>query len=148
VIDRDSRNALAEAIRALASGAISNFEFETRIPTRSLDPAIDAVFSGGAWFLYSDLSEYRLIGRHRLPRTAKSEIARWVLFLKTDLPYEWPTLTGLSRLLMTIFAFVTLGLSSHVYRRTFRRYGDFEVWPFARRSDFDGALAQPAYLKT
>ena len=147
MIDRASRNALAEAIRALAAGVISNFEFEKRVPLQSPDPAIDALFSGGAWFLYSDLSEYRLIDKHRLPRAATSEIARWVLFLRTDLPYEWPTIAGPRRILMGVLGVTTLGFSSWLYRRSFRRLGDFEVWPFVRRSDFNEALACPAYLR-
>jgi len=47
MIDRSSRNQLAELIRALCAGLISNDQFEDRLPRSSEDPAIYEVFFNG-----------------------------------------------------------------------------------------------------
>jgi hypothetical protein len=77
MVDRESRTKLGELIRHLAAGQITNDEFEDRLlPLGSADPAVWEVFSSGAWCLYSDLWEYRLTGKYRLPKEARREVAR------------------------------------------------------------------------
>jgi hypothetical protein len=146
-IDRHSRNQLAEAIRALASGLITNDEFERkRMPHSRIDPAINEIFSSGAWFLYSDMKEYRLKGQEKLDDQTKRVVARWVLFLKTDLPYQWPIPTlgeSLARLFGNLF---TLGMMNRQYQSRLKLLGDTDVWPFLRRRDFETALQSPRYL--
>ena len=80
MIDREARNKLAEAMRALASGLITNDEFEgKRLLSSKEDLVISEVFSKSAWSLYSDFQEYRLSGVHRLDKKTKYDVARWVL---------------------------------------------------------------------
>jgi hypothetical protein len=146
MIDRQSRTKLAELIRHLAAGRMTNDEFENRVPFRSTDPAIWAVFSSGAWFLYSDLRQYRLTGKYRLPKEARREVARWIVFLKTDLEYEWPKLGRFGSLLLLVGNLFSIGLLSVVYRRYIRRFGDWDVWPFLRRAHYDSALKKPPYF--
>ena len=81
MIDRNSRNRLAELLRSLASGQITNDEFETSIQ-ESKDKAIVEVFSNGGWTLYSDMKEYKLNGKNALETVVKKEVAKWVLFFK------------------------------------------------------------------
>jgi hypothetical protein len=146
-IDRQSRNQLADAIRALASGAISNDEFEDkRVPRSGGDAAILEIFSEGAWRLYSDLKEYRLRGPNKLDAKTKKEIARRVLFLKTDLPYEWPVSSTRDSLFRFFANLLTLGAANRLNRKRLARQGDVEVWPFLRRSDLEQALKSPVYL--
>lgn len=90
MIDRQARRRASELLRHLGAGLIANDQFEDRFPTASEDVAIDEIRSQ-AWFLYSDLREYRLAGKHRLAADARREVARWILFLQSDLEYEWPT---------------------------------------------------------
>jgi hypothetical protein len=147
VVDREARNKLAEAIRALASGLITNDEFEDkRLPYNSGDPAISEVFSKGAWLLYSDFEEYHLSNIHRLDEKTKSDVARWILFLKTDLPYEWPVTNIKQGLLLFIGNIFTLGAAHKSYASKYQALGDIEVWPFLRRTDYASALKNPVYL--
>ena len=90
MVDRSSRRQLAALLRQLAAGRMTNDEFERREPLESADPAIQAICSDGAWFLYDDLHEHRLIGKYRLDGRLRSDVARWVLFLETDIEYQWP----------------------------------------------------------
>jgi hypothetical protein len=147
LIDRPARNSLVEALRALSSGAISNDEFERRLPLgRTGDPAIREIYSKGAWMLYSDLHEYRLTGKDKLDVAAKAEVARWVLFLKTELPYEWPVLNAGQSLVMLLFCLLTFGWANRLFASRFRAHGDSAVWPFIRRTDYEAALHVPPYL--
>jgi hypothetical protein len=146
MIDRLSRNVVAEAIRALAAGIITNDAFEERLPARSQDPAVYALFSSGAWFLYDDLHEHRLVGRYRLRPEARAEVARWVLFLKTDREYEWPSSSGVVAALWLVAVLATLGLLAPVRRHWYGRGGDVAVWPFHKRAHYDEAIKHPAYL--
>jgi hypothetical protein len=123
MIDRTARDALSEAIRALVSGSISNVEFEDRVPRRSRDPAVYEVFFCGAWSLYDDLHEHRLVGKYHLPSKARPEIARWILFLKSDYEYEWPLATGFVGSLWILCTLVSLGTLLPLRRYLYRRGG-------------------------
>jgi hypothetical protein len=148
MIDRDARNRLAEGIRHLAAGVVTNDEFENRVLSRSSDPAIEAVFLGGPWFLYHDLMRYRLRGAYRLSPAVRREAARWIIFLKSDLPYEWPIQRRniLQSLAWIALCLLPLGYCARVAERQFARHGDISVWPFIRHSDFEASLGMPTYL--
>jgi hypothetical protein len=148
MIDREARNRLAEGIRHLMAGVTTNDEFEDRSLSRSMDPAIHAVFAGGPWFLYHDIMPHRLRGQYRVGPSVRREAARWVLFLKTNLPYEWPVVCRgvFSSILWLGLSIVTLGFYARAARRKFERHGDISVWPFIRRTDYDASLSTPPYL--
>ena len=146
MIDRESRTQLAELTRHLVAGRITNDEFEDRISLNSADPAVWEIFLSGPWYLYSDNREYRLTVKYRLLKGTRHDVARWILFLKTDFEYEWPQLGRFRSLLLLLGNLFSVGLLSVVYRRYSRRFGDSEVWPFLRRSDYDSALKQPPYF--
>ena len=142
MIDRSARDRLSELIRHLAAGLITNDEFEDALPIRSHDPAVEELIDE-SWYLSSDLSEYRFIGRYRLSRETKRHLARWILFLKTDLEYEWPTWYPLLVLAANLF---TLGLAGRLIRARWQRHGDLSVWPFIRSVDLEAALQRAPYL--
>jgi hypothetical protein len=148
MIDRPARNRLAQGIRHLAAGVVTNIEFEDRALSPSADPAVQAVFLGGPWFLYHDVARYKLRGAHRLSPAVRREAARWVLFLKSDLPYEWPIERRgiLGSLAWIGLNLVTVGFFARHAQRRFAQHGDIAVWPFIRHSDYEAALAKPPYL--
>ena len=147
MIDRQARDSAAEKLRHFAAGRISNDALEDSWPTSRCDLAVSQLFRGGAWYLYSDTRRYRLVGRDRLSRETRREVARWIVFLKTDLPYEWPTPRAWSQIFMLLTNLLTLGLAGMIFRRWFARHGEIAVWPFLRRSDFEEALSSPRYLR-
>lgn len=141
MIDRDSRNRLAELLRSLASGQITNDEFEESIP-ESRDKAIMEVFSHGGWKLYSDMKEYKLKGKDALESVVKKEVARWVLFLKSNFEYSWPDVPLSQRFLHSL----TLGLLGTTYAKVWSAVGDIEVWPFLKEEEFTKAKEEHGYL--
>lgn len=76
----------------------------------------------------------------------KQKIARIMLFLYSDLEYEWPKhpLTGLKRFATTVFSF---GLLPRYFDKRWKSSGDFEIWPFIRRSDFERCKDNPDLLR-
>jgi hypothetical protein len=146
MIDRDARDKMVLLIRRLVAGRITNDKFEAGLPAGSSDPAIMEVYHRGLWSLYSDLSEHRLAGRRRLPRDARREVARYILFLKSDLIYEWPCRQPWKELLWMLAGLLTLGLAGRLYWALLGRHGEVQVWPFLRQKDFEQAVRHPCYL--
>lgn len=147
MIDRQARDRAAELLRHFAAGQRTNDEFEDSWPSSWQDPSVDQVFWGGAWGLYGGTRCHRLSGRDRLDRQVRREVARWVLFLKSNLPYEWPRVSHHLSLLLLFPNLLTMGLVGWLGRRWFACHGDYEVWPFIRRSDLEVALCRPCYLR-
>ena len=133
-IDITSRRAAAELVGQLASGRLTNDEFEERWPA-SADPALSAV-RDAAWFLYSDLRTYRLAGADRLPFPIRRQVARWVLFLHSDLPHEWPVESRAAKLTRSIAGLLTMGVATRLWKTALQVSEDAEVWPFFRRVDY------------
>ena len=144
MIDRDSRQVLAGLLHQFVAGRLTNDEFADRLPS-SKDHAVSEI-KRESWYLYDDLHEHRLVGRWRINRSGRDEISRWILFLKSDLPYEWPTLHPLMHLFRLAAGLLTLGGFTWFLRRWYEKHGEIEVWPFIRRSDFRDALERPVYL--
>jgi hypothetical protein len=149
MIDRSARRSLAENVRHLAAGVITNDEFEHR--TRSLlvskDPAIREIFWSGAWSLSSHERVDRFRGSTALSPLALREIARWIMFLQSDLPYEWPVHSKLAGVAWIPVHVATLGVSAKLQRRRFLKAGDFSVWPFICGDDQRTARRLPTYLR-
>lgn len=140
-----TRSAVAALLRHFASGRLTNDEFEERWPV-STDPALSAVREA-AWFLYSDLRTYRLVGADRLPFPIRRQVARWVLFLHSDLAYEWPVESRAVKLARSIAGLLTMGVAKRVWKTALEVSADAEVWPFFRRVDYRRALRAPRLLQ-
>ncbi|MBX3360898.1 MAG: hypothetical protein KF705_05570 [Phycisphaeraceae bacterium] len=154
---------MAESLRRLASGCITNDQFEDALPAGMGDGEW-AVFHA-AWHCYDDFHEHRLRGAHRLTRLERQLFARCVLFLRSGLPYEWseglryrvgidPT-AGADRSTPCRRSFY--GLIAELFTRRhcddeandracMARMIDDRIWPFYRRADLNAALRNPPYL--
>ena len=147
MIDRSKRDNLAHRLRLLATGQISNDEFEDSIDFISKDQAIWRIYRDGAWTLYSDLQEYKLVGRNRLSKEVKRNVARAILFLKSDREFEWQEPKWHIKTLMFGLGLLTFGiLPKWFYRHTWANQGDIDVWPYLRSTDFTADLERQPYL--
>lgn len=147
MIDREARDILAENFRHLIAGQITNDQFEAR-RRKSKDAGVNEVFFGGAWPLYDDFHEHNLTGRWAIKKEHWPIAARYILFLKTDLEYEWPIKTGMKELPWAILMLVSFGLVGRLRNRIrdARSRGDPEVWPFFRAVDLAESKKQHPYL--
>lgn len=141
MIDRSARDHLAERLRHLAAGQMTNTAFE-KAAVRTRDLAMFEIEWRLAWPCYDDFSEHRLTGEHALSDGARRDFARAILFLKTGLEYEWQYQRGLLGFLGSVFRFPWLRRMPPMTRES----GDFRYWPFYRRADYFAALQAPAYL--
>ena|SRR6266487_1500218 len=143
MIDRAGRAALAVHLRRLGSGRLTNAEFDSVRLDRSEDQALVAIGDAG-WMLYDDFFVYRLRGRRALSSQTLDAVARCILFLDSDLPYEWParrpTLTSI------IWTLLTFGTWLRQDRRRWEASGPSHIWPFFREADYARALANPRRL--
>ena len=143
MIDRAGRAALARYLRRLASGRLTNVEFDGVRVDRSEDQALVAMGDAG-WSLYDDFFVYRLRARRALKSETLDAVARCILFLDSDCPYEWPARRStLKSILSTL---LTFGTWLRHDRRRWEASGPFHVWPFFRESDYARALANPRRL--
>src|SRR5580704_7663751 len=116
MVDQQARRKLAEGLRHLVAGRITNDDFEQRYAAGAMgsnDGAVRHVYEA-AWTTYSDLETHRLTGRYRLDRAARRDVARCVLFLKSARPYEWPAPSKLADLAWLPVHLATLGVSSRI----------------------------------
>ena len=143
MIDRPSRNKLATAIRQYVSGRITNDNLD--------DIEVDWRDSGAvavkerAWSLYDDTYEHKAVGKHYLPKPARDEISRWILFLHSDVEYTWPRYSFM-RIVNSPLNLLTFGWWESRERWRFDEFmaaGDFSVWPFVCRKDYENALQNP-----
>lgn len=92
MIDRTARDQMAELLGHFTAGQITKYQFEIdayNILDNTNDAAIHKIFTA-AWSLYRDLPTYKFDNKDKLPPEVRSRIARWILFLHSDLEYQWP----------------------------------------------------------
>jgi GNAT superfamily N-acetyltransferase len=148
MIDKVARRQAAEAIRHFLAGRISNEEFVCRYP-RSEDPIIRAL-DDTLWGFYDDFREHTLTGEFAVPAGLRRQVIRWVMFLYTDEEYRWPGIgaPGMRAYYQPSWLSRVIGFSKYVEQRTatFMAQGDYDVWPFLKRVDFDRARRKPVLL--
>jgi hypothetical protein len=144
LLDRPSRDRYAELLEQFADGQLTNDEYEdAACPLlASRDPALGELW-WAMWHAYDDLHEHRLTGKHELTRDGRAAVSRMVLFLQSDLPYEWAVPGGRIGGAVDL---LTLGFLGRTYRRwrAARYGGDEGVWPFFRAGDLARAAGRGA----
>ncbi|MGZ3898503.1 MAG: hypothetical protein ACXVLT_01645 [Flavisolibacter sp.] len=176
MVDKERRKKLALHLRHLSVGLISNDDFEAAVmedvsngwlpeqyhrskfgKSEYDDPIIKPMLEL-CWGLYDDTRNHKLVKPDALTKEALKIIARCILFLHSDKVYQWPyfntnnPLLGFS-LKDLILSVITLG---HHYRTKreahiisyyeWQMLGDFDVWPFFRKSDYEDQLAKQPFL--
>jgi hypothetical protein len=145
MIDRVARHQAAATTRHYVCGVVTNKEFEARFPYSKHDPIIHAL-DDTLWSTYEDISKHRLVGANAPPEWAKRRVARWLLFLYSDVEYEWPTIgnPGLRDLQRESQLWSDIRHSfGCLTSAEFFAHGDHSVWPFLRREDFENARRKP-----
>ncbi len=86
------RKRLAQDLRHLVAGTMTNYEFDDAYSDCYADSEDETVreLGGAGYSLYSDNRRYSLRGRDAVSRETRRAMARSVLFLRTDRRYEWP----------------------------------------------------------
>lgn len=125
MIDRSSRNELAQLLRQVAAGTITPRQFADEFESWGLDSddkAITNIALGGPGVIEIPRSRWtrRLRGQDRLSEEVRQRIAIAVLFLYSDYEYEWPedesSVMGGDCLLMAAFLLLlVLGMFATIF---------------------------------
>ncbi|WP_373034219.1 hypothetical protein [Sulfurovum sp.] len=140
MIDRSSRDKLAEALRQYVSGRITNDVLDDIVIDKRDNGAV--AVKSAAWYLYDDLHEHKATDRFYIGKKERKEIARWILFLQSDQEYIWPETSMLDSLLIIL----TFGLYKRVVLRRWSQVGDASVWPFGSQEELKKSASNPKLL--
>lgn len=171
MVDKQRRKKLAFHLRQLSVGQTTNDDFEYGIVEEMTDgwlpdqyyrsknavndDAIIIPMLELCWGLYDGTRRHKLIGSDKLAPESLKAIAVCILFLHSDLKYEWPPIDtvphfSLADLLMAV---LTLGYSVKIKRGEMEKNylkwqaaGDFNVWPFFSQADYKKQLEQLSFL--
>ncbi|HEX8912074.1 MAG TPA: hypothetical protein VF796_06915 [Humisphaera sp.] len=153
MVDRVARDKFAELLRHFAAGNLTNDEYEDAAhlilkDADRADRSLWAIYSR-VWYFYDDTRVHRLRDKHALTDEGRGAVARWVLFLHSDLEYEWPIRSFIS-LSGCLLRLCTLGLAglilNPINERRLQRMGSWDLWPFLREADFRSASERPRLL--
>ncbi|HMI61574.1 MAG TPA: hypothetical protein VK518_11705 [Puia sp.] len=174
MVDKERRRKLAFHMRQLSVGLYSNDDFEYNIGedvtkgwlpehyyrsklAKTDDPVIIPILEL-CWGLYDDTRNHKLASADRLLPEDLRVIARCILFLHSNLEYEWPKFDtkspifsfSLIDLLLILF---TLGQNFRNKRKAqlqayeeLKKSGDFDCWPFYRQADYEQQLTIQPFL--
>lgn len=134
MVNREKRGLAADLLRALIDARVTNDEFFSRYPRDSGDPALRGIFEK-VWSFYSDLRTHKLIGSYSPSPHGRALLERCHLFLNTDLEFGWPP--PLLNVPLTMLSIATLGLVARIHEKKYARLGDYDVWPFLRKIDYE-----------
>jgi hypothetical protein len=143
MINRINRNIAGQVLRRFMSGEITNDEFDAQCP-RNGDAAIQAIWTA-VWMVYSDLYCHKLTGSHTPDAEIQAALERSLIFLGTDLEFEWPLpVISVGNVLAKLWRRLegSLGGSPPPEAKSPRAItGDDDVWPFFRRADYERCVA-------
>ena len=140
MIDIEARSQFAQALRQLLTGTINNVEFDHLNIEDSSDPGVYAIWYS-VWLCYDDFAVHEL----RLTDGQILDFKRCILFLHSDLEYEWSDSQSLLKrtagCIRDIVGRISgKGLSNPTPELNYR------YWPFARLADYKEALDKPKLL--
>jgi len=175
MVDNDRRKKLAMHLRQLTTGQLSNDEFEERVmkdvtygslPEQyyltnesKTDDAVIRPILEFSWCLYNDTYNHKLTDKHKLSDEQTKEIARFILFLHSDLEYDWTYFDLTNPLIRFSFkdilkSIITFGqhyrnlnLKREEEFELLKKTGDFELWPFKTQIEYEKQLTKQPFLK-
>jgi hypothetical protein len=143
MVDREARRRSRGLLKKLALGRITNYECENEF-LDLLDSTSDPV----VFALYRTIREVSGETEHVVSNVffkggeMRNRLCRWIVFLKTDLEYQWPEdrlAPGLRDLYRPTLFDKLSGRHSRIIRSNtqFFTRGDYSVWPFLQKADFE-----------
>ena len=146
MIDRNARNAIAEAARHYLAGLSTNFVFDDAIfDLKSGDPAIKAIRQQ-LWLIYDDLQEHKHEGKWKLSEEQQEIVIRIIMFLKSDFEYRWPTVPGWYSGFRPLIWIFTFGVGARSLNKKFEYEDVKNVWPFHSYEEVQVTKDEPIYL--
>ena len=111
-----------------------------------------------SWCLYNEMYNHKLVGQHKLSDEQIKEIARFILFLHSDLEYDWTYVDFTNPFIRFSFKdilinIMTLGKYYEDLKLTreqefalMKKSGDFDFWPFKTKIEYELQLKRQPFL--
>ena len=87
-IDREMRQAVADAIDAFLKGAIDNFSLDDTLFSKKTDDMLCTELIRQVWLFYDDTRKYLNEGKEKLPPFSEAILKRWILILRSELQWS------------------------------------------------------------
>jgi hypothetical protein len=171
MIDREARNKAILLLRQYQTGRSADSELKKAWPGKSRDPALSEILIG--LFPSTHYRGLKLKELEITPEERRNRVYRSIIFLEGHLEYEWPREGGFltwSSLVVAAGVLGAIGLGlyfktgHHVHYivgagvwllgllvkkriQARRLHGDYEVWPFLRRKDYEAELERIELVK-
>lgn len=146
MIDRVARDKLAEKVRHFVAGLSDNFEFDDAVwSIRTKDRGVVRVREA-MWHVYDDLKRHKLKGKWALTEKQKEVVYRFIVFLKSDSEYRWPTRLSSNPFVRLLLGLTTFGIGLRYLDKKWEAHGAPDVWPFLTEEEFNEAKRNPVYL--
>jgi len=138
MVNRSKRLCAKSLLERFLACQITNDDFNDSFPCDKADGALEAIYCN-IWPYYSENRTHKLDGKHALQPEVEELFRRCVVFLASNLEYEWPPYEWID----LKYGFMRLFASSKKIDDQFERFkarGEFAVWPFIRQSDYLACL--------
>jgi hypothetical protein len=152
MINRQPRDKLSAQLKRYLCGRITNWQLDDTADDLPDDGAF--AISDVVYLTYSDLPEFKAIGDKRVDGKTRKTYERCILFLDSNLEYEWPDWVSKPipffvwlRNMFTSSGRAEIKIREAEAIEAWRSAGEVEVWPFIRREDYDEALKTPRRLQ-
>ncbi len=139
MLDQPTRDRLAESLRQLISGAMTNLalnDFLLEQAEGSEDRGVREI-AMQTWLLCEEEQVYPI----EITESQRCDIARWILFLHSGHEMEWPSEPSRFVTWPVRFLDCITGRRFKLYDKYFpQAHGDYCYWPFFRKEDYDKAV--------
>ena len=142
-VDRSARICTCELLRQFNLGLVTFADLVQSFP-ESDDPVIKAI-SDSLEQSFTTSFERDETCALQPPRRLARHLARWIMFLKTDMPYSWPAI-GAPGVRPLQYSWLSRAIKMDFRQRQFMRAGDIRFWPFPDEYTFKTIRGQPTYL--
>jgi len=140
MVKREQRDLAGRLVKQYFACEITNDDFVDAYPVREKDDrAIGAIYEV-LWNFWDDRYTHTLTGKHKLKPEPRALFERCIAFFESDLEYEWPPLTwhSVSQLFLRLIGLRKIAeRRSEEWMQKARSIGEFDVWPFIRKEDYD-----------
>jgi hypothetical protein len=138
MVDREARKQGAQLIQQFGAGIITNDDFDNDFPRSRTDPALGEIHDR-LWLSWDDRFTHRLTDKYRLNQEGQALFQRCVLFLHSNLEYEWRRFrpAGIKLIFFRMLHLQKAEVLEQQAVERLREFGELDVWPFRRREDYE-----------
>lgn len=147
MVDRKARDQLMDVIGRLVAGRIDNFDFDEVVESVQTDDMGVVEIRKAMWYVYDDLCRHKLTKKWALSDAQKNIVERFILFLRSNIEYQWPPQPLQNPLARLFVGLPSFGYVPRHLDKKWQASGNWEVWPFKTLGEFNEATRRIGPVK-